>query len=437
MKEMLFELKEKNLKCDKLAYTTKLGNKINYYDSRVYISDKDGLVFEIEKTLDTKVKIKRFIIEQNGLCFFMNGNEIYSVSEKDKYLKLARFIEEMPICPYHSQGKYIVEKTKIFKEVVSRFNCPFKIRKKCQDMIILNKMLESHFFEMSSSIKKTILEATKLSNLFMRLCLLENLVEKSFNNQQVIINVINNYKDIDHNAFYNALFFSSEKYLNALREFYKGTNNNAEIVMIKRLENPNFNLNCHRCGCMVDTFFLYEEQLEFEKKYKNKVLKMPSKWYKLNFVDLHNRLSELYQQQLAIIENLNYEYDTTVKSLEGKEKDYVFKLPKNSHELSRLATVMSNCVAGYSKLIEQGTSIIMYAYKNKKVADYICGKNNDLDLKELDNSTICIELSPSSVNHKEILQSYLKHNQEITEEQRNILKVYFDKFGYSFKTSNL
>lgn len=98
---------------------------------------------------------------------------------------------------------------------------------------------------------------------------------------------------------------------------------------------------------------------------------------------------------------------------------------------------MSNCVAGYSKLIEQGTSIIMYAYKNKKVADYICGKNNDLDLKELDNSTICIELSPSSVNHKEILQSYLKHNQEITEEQRNILKVYFDKFGYSFKTSNL
>lgn len=441
MKEMLFELKEKNLKCDKLAYTTSVvDDKINYCVSRVYISGKDGLVFEIEKTLGTKVKIKRFIIKKNGLCFFMNENEIYSVSEKDKYLKLARLIEEMPICPYRSQSKYVADKTKIFNEVVSRFNCPFKIRKKCQDMIILNAMLESNFFEMSSSIKKTILEATKHSNLFMRLSLLKILVEKGFNNQQVIINVINNHKDIlvkDHNTFYNALFFSSKKYLNNLRKFYDGTNNNAEIVMIKRLENPNFNSNCYGCGCMVDTFSLYDEQLELEEKYKNKVLKIPPEWYKLNFIDLHDRLSELHRQQLIVLENLNYEYNTTTLALEGKEKGYVFKLPKNSRELSRLATVMSNCVAGYSKLIEQGTSIIMYAYKNKQVEDYICGKNNDLNLKKLDNSTICIELSPTSSNHKEILQSYLKHNQEITKEQRNILKVYFDKFDYSFSISNL
>ena len=191
------------------------------------------------------------------------------------------------------------------------------------------------------------------------------------------------------------------KYYNYLKKAYKNSNVNVEMIMANRMTKINN-------GYINDVFYLFHEYNGIKRIYKEQLVEfnLPNKFHKKDLKDAHDILAKLHRD---IHNKLNYvefnipnaeKYNVTVD-------DYHFDVAKSSTELSNLSDICHNCVAGYTRSVLYGRSIILYGISETSYP-------------------ICIELDPTS---NTIEQCYAPHNKQVDPE--NLLKCleYFRHIG--------
>lgn len=189
--------------------------------------------------------------------------------------------------------------------------------------------------------------------------------------------------------------YSQAQYIKHIRRFYKGKNVDVDTIIMDR-----FKINKLNSWEFHDVFRMFDQCLFRRRTMKDK--KFPelnmSKIFKNNLKDVHDYLSEISRTDIAI-ENYN-RYDNITIELDDVVGDYLFFQPRDSIELTRLASIMSNCVAGYNDKIKRGECKIIYAVNRNcpQILDYIRNGVGNLQTLQIEiksqklPQTLCIEL---------------------------------------------
>ncbi len=151
--------------------------------------------------------------------------------------------------------------------------------------------------------------------------------------------------------------------------------------------------------CKSDPMF-YDDFLNMYHTYRNniaqpivdQIMKDGITGYQHNV--LANMVSALNQ------ENVSYSYGEEERKLEGSFGGYEFRLPEDSNRLTDIGVKLHNCVASYAHLVENKTTLIVYAQKNGEYA-------------------ICIE-----VGENEILQALGNYNARLTRAEESAVDTW-------------
>ena len=338
------------------------------------------------------IKTRRTILTPTGILYMQHGKKIFRFSKDktieilinvmSKYRDISRLeekdeIEKIFYFVFNSLKNYNV----IYSMILQREDFL-----ECANFAVL-KVLSQYKIDDTKLNRKILNSAQHFYNYSEMIYAISVLKKFKVTDPNVIRNAINYFSNYDYSKDFSLYaFVNSKNFFNDFRKFYRGTNNNADKLFFDRAIKASY---------YKDTLELYNSHKEKEEKFEN-IQKFNTKWFKLNFNDLHEKLSELAISDNAVMVNLTYKYSENVLNLEGKTDNYTFLLPKTSQQVSRLAELCSNCVAGYIDHIND-TCLIMYGYKDQKVKDFIEGKNklSDAEISELRNSEpLCIELTP-------------------------------------------
>lgn len=222
-------------------------------------------------------------------------------------------------------------------------------------------------------------------------------------------------------------------YYKALKKYYIGTNVNADMVFANRLTSD-YQLS-------YDAVNMYYMAIRHRTHHKDKnLIPLRKDILKLSLKDMHDYLAKVLRNDIAIINYREYkdsDYDFFEKEIDG----YKFILPRNSVEVTRMADIFQNCVAGYAPRISKD-EIIMYATNNQDIINYI---QNDIGdyiqiRKNIGDEPACIEIRK---NHRtmfegfsqeeidaypkyEVIQNYTLNNRTPDEKLEHVTHKYFD-----------
>lgn len=222
-------------------------------------------------------------------------------------------------------------------------------------------------------------------------------------------------------------------YYRDLKKYYIGTNVNADMVFANRLTSD-YHIS-------YDTVHMYYMAMKHRRYHKDKnLIPLRKDILKLSLKDLHDYLAKIIRNDIAIInyrEYIDSDYEFFEKEIDG----YKFILPRNSVEVTRMADIFQNCVAGYATRISRD-EIIMYATNNQDIINYI---QNDIGdyiqiRKNIGDEPACIEIIK---NHRtmfegfseeeianypkyEVIQNYTLNNKTPDEKLERVTHKYFD-----------
>lgn len=107
--------------------------------------------------------------------------------------------------------------------------------------------------------------------------------------------------------------------------------------------------------------------------------------------------------------NIVFKYSHEQEKLEDDIEGYIFRLPKDSYQLSEIGTALHNCVASYAESVQEEKCTIVYAQKDGEYK-------------------ICIE-----VQGKEIVQERVDRNARANEEETALLLKWHERHGLKGK----
>lgn len=200
--------------------------------------------------------------------------------------------------------------------------------------------------------------------------------------------------------------YPQAQYIKHMRRFYKDKNVDVDKLIMDR-----FKINNLNSWEYSDTFRMFNQCLFRRRTMKDK--KFPelnmSKIFKNNLKDAHDYLSEINRTDVAI-ENY-HRYDNITLELDDVVGDYLFFQPQDSIELTRLASIMNNCVAGYNDKIKRNECKIIYAVNRNcpQILDYIRNGVGNLQALQIEiksqklPQTLCIEVL-SKINSNTTLE---------------------------------
>ncbi len=425
-------------------------NNIKFYSFR----SKEEPIYSFRSKEEPKGEFqicnKKMIVTKDGRFFYLRGKRIMRLSDSvDNIKKLITILKSF----IDTFGPALEKDKESFQKALSFFNS-FPFFKVANDWFALSGLLEAIDSISNPKIVKEIL--TKNLGSYPKT------ITKRYHHEGV--SVLVRYLSLKHIGFENPdainsllnsvwhphSFTALKRYLPAVKKVYQGSNVNCDMLVAKRMED----------SFAFDSLNMLNAHILRSRKYKN-LEKLEPNFYKKSLKDVHNYLSALTRSDLALINRVDYEYDESYKIFEKTIKGYSFILPKNTEELTRLAKVMNNCVAGYSRAIKQKASIIVYATNNKNIIDYVrenIGSYNELIdayKKNKIDAPLCIELSPNvkasgEVNQEDfrmygyvgcatrvVRQCFEPYNNVPSEVSYSIAKKYFDTIGYRYKEERI
>jgi len=135
--------------------------------------------------------------------------------------------------------------------------------------------------------------------------------------------------------------------------------------------------------------------------------------FKYGFTQLnHNTLAEISYRTYSndkIKKNIRFKYTEAEKSLEDKIGNFEFKLPRDSHTLTKIGMNLHNCVASYTEQILNKNCTVVYATINN-------------------NYEICIE-----IRENEIFQQRGKYNNDLEGEAAKAMEKYQQRHNLIFE----
>lgn len=280
---------------------------------------------------------------------------------------------------------------------------------------------------------------------FVKKCGDLDILDKYINMHNIGITDINAIKVLLNNRCFCEVKHC-KVYYKDLKKYYIGTNVNADMVFANRLTSD-YQLS-------YDAVNMYYMAIRHRKYHKDKnLIPLRKDILKLSLKDMHDYLAKVLRNDIAIINYREYkdsDYDFFEKEIEG----YKFILPRNSVEVTRMADIFQNCVAGYAPRISKD-EIIMYATNNQDIINYI---QNDIGdyiqiRKNISDEPACIEIRKTyrtmfegfseeeiaNYPKYEVIQNYTLNNRTPDDRLQCITTEYFDSIKakyHVYKTWN-
>ncbi|WP_434581553.1 PcfJ domain-containing protein [Sulfurimonas sp. NW15] len=190
------------------------------------------------------------------------------------------------------------------------------------------------------------------------------IITRSFDDVNLIVKLLEN--DLIKEIFENISTSNGILFLRWLQKFY------SQKLIVKTLMKD---MDDMKYLLWRDIFRMIQHYTNYKSNIFNKYFKK----VKFNADNIHNELVRIGKNAL-FIKNNNYifKYEEYELAMQGDIEHLRFILPKDYHELSLWGEYLHNCIAGYSSIIKNKTSIIYGVFISSKLAYAIEIKNNKI-----------------------------------------------------------